>query len=147
MSTFIATPSDMVKTRILTSAYESQAVAESVSVMGPELRPQPELQLQTNGAAVLAMGGGGGNNTLGSYAPVSSEALDVDDLLSFEITPNKNADTNPLSMGKRILDQEGMAVLFTGVYERCGGAIPRFGITLGAHEWLEHYAHTVGLLS
>ena len=137
----------MVKTRILTSAYESQAVAESVLLVEPELQPQPELQLQASGAAVLAMGGGGGNNTLGSLTQVSSEAVGADDLLSFEITQNKNADTNPLVMGKRILDQEGLAVLFTGVYERCGGAIPRFGITLGAHEWLEHYAHTVGLLS
>lgn len=54
---------------------------------------------------------------------------------------------NPIRLAQTIAEQEGASVLFSGVYERCIGAVPRFGITLGVHAWLEQYAAQAGLLS
>jgi Mitochondrial carrier protein len=136
VSTFIATPSDMVKTRILTNyvyTYEDSVV--------PSLEPDLQYQPQSNGgAAVLALSAS--NSTVATSLGLDSN----EEFVSWSETP-PSRDDNPLQVAKKIVEQEGLAVLFTGVYERCGGAIPRFGITLGAHEWLEHYASSVGLLS
>ena len=131
----------MVKTRILTNSVYTYNTAEEILPV-----VQPELQLQASGgAAVLAMAGS--NSTVGtSFAPPVTESTTRDEtLVSWNEEPS--LDSNPFQVAKKIVEQEGWPVLFTGVYERCGGAIPRFGITLGAHEWLEHYASTVGLLS
>lgn len=131
----------MVKTRILTNsetAYEPQS--------NPILQPEMQLQAQSNGAAAAVLSiGGSSNSTMGGSFSV--ESTPAEPLVDWIEKPISTDNSNPFQVAQRIVDQEGLAVLFTGVYERCGGAIPRFGITLGAHEWLEHYASTVGLLS
>ena len=155
VSTFIATPADMVKTRILTRTSGGQpnfATQPDTVINGAT--QQPVIDAQPDGTLVVASMGGAANGTIGMGTMIQQPLLETQgDLLSEEILSappyggSSGSNNNPFLVAKRIGDEEGTSVLFTGVYERCIGAIPRFGITLGAHEWLEHYASSVGLLS
>ena len=133
VSTFIATPFDMIKTRILTN----NTVCNTVPVLQPVV--------QSRAPAFVTVGR---NSTVASFGLQREYAAPIPDTnreLVLQSQPIKGE--NPFQIAKRIVGQEGPGVLFTGVYERCGGAIPRFGITLGVHEWLERYASTIGMFS
>jgi hypothetical protein len=54
---------------------------------------------------------------------------------------------SPWQVLRTILKEEGPAVLFSGVSERCMGAIPRFGTTLAMHDFFEHALKQAGMLS
>ena len=180
VSTFIATPADMVKTRILTSGYGSSGSSNSVDNQYDSI-PIPVLPVYDSTDIVVGINNGNnnlgvswqgdgsllaatslsvipGNGTVSSLLSSSSAVTTTMDdyeyssLLMTSDTADKgkyhpNNDENPLRVAQAIVDREGANALFRGVHERCLGAIPRFGITLGVHEWLEHYAAHVGLLS
>eukprot|EP00539_Tryblionella_compressa_P008376 CAMPEP_0178762118 /NCGR_PEP_ID=MMETSP0744-20121128/16368_1 /TAXON_ID=913974 /ORGANISM="Nitzschia punctata, Strain CCMP561" /LENGTH=220 /DNA_ID=CAMNT_0020416767 /DNA_START=87 /DNA_END=749 /DNA_ORIENTATION=+ len=55
--------------------------------------------------------------------------------------------SNPWAVLQTILKYEGPAVLFSGVSERCIGAVPRFGTTLAMHDVLEQIMQQAGWLS
>lgn len=55
--------------------------------------------------------------------------------------------TNPIAVACQIVKQEGATVLFSGINERCLGAIPRFGTTLAMHDILEKFVSSAGWLS
>ncbi|CAB9514565.1 Mitochondrial aspartate-glutamate transporter AGC1 [Seminavis robusta] len=149
VSTFIATPADMVKTRILTRQQQTQPLPAFSAVAATSTTPS--IRAQSDGTLVMSGGGGFNNGTMvGIYEPQEVDVMmgDLSQDLKTTTTDNDiDSSNNPFLVAKRIVEQEGSKVLFTGVSERCVGAIPRFGITLGAHEWLEHYASSVGLLS
>ena len=148
VSTFVATPADMVKTRILTQSSTPKMGVDGLLESTFLDIPPPPVCLQRDGSlTALAYQ----RNATISFA--STAANDYGSLLKSEWNREDNTipafekDDNPFRTAKTIVDKEGGGVLFSGVYERCTGAVPRFGITLGVHEWLEHYAAQVGLLS
>ena len=53
-------------------------------------------------------------------------------------------DINPFVVAHKIARTEGLAVFFTGVNERMLGSIPRFGVTLAMHDFLEQCMHAQG---
>ncbi len=58
-----------------------------------------------------------------------------------------SSSSNPISVACQIVKQEGIGALFSGVNERCIGAIPRFGTTLAMHDVLEKCVANAGWLT
>ena len=50
-------------------------------------------------------------------------------------------------MACQIVKQEGVGALFSGVNERCLGAVPRFGTTFIMHDILEQIVSNAGWIS
>lgn len=163
-STFIATPADMVKTRILMTPSDSSSNECAVEVYDPALfmmdmnvpTAVPEaLSMQRDSSLAARLYPMRRNNTMTSpfamdeysslLAAVNKEVISSSNVKSK--TPKQKPHTNPFRVAKTIFNEEGASALFSGVSERCIGAVPRFGITLGVHEWLEQYASHAGLLS
>jgi len=123
VSAMVATPSDFVKTRILTGdmcAKEDRNALEDVLC---DLQDMIMVEATADGAAVAAL-------------PPSTPPQ------------QSTSSTRPFwAVARDILEEEGPGVFFTGAKERCLGAIPRFGVTLGMHEYFEHWAATHHLLS
>lgn len=120
----MATPADVVKTRILSQNESSQrqqfgvgSPISSASLSEPafamsSLLPQRRMMSTT---AISAMG-----KTLESYGKVE-----------------KPSDRNPFVVGYNLAKNEGPMVLLSGVTERCLGSIPRFGLTLSLYDVLK----------
>ena len=69
------------------------------------------------------------------------------DELSLLQSATQSTSTNPIKVACQVVKREGIVVLFSGMNERCLGAIPRFGTTLAMHDLLEQYISNAGLLS
>lgn len=120
----MATPADVVKTRILSQNESSQRQqfgigSPIVSASFPEpafamtsLLPQRRMMSTT---AMSAMG-----KTLEPYGEIE-----------------KPSDRNPFVVGYKLAEKEGPMVLLSGVAERCLGSIPRFGLTLSLYDVLK----------
>ena len=168
---FIATPPDVVKTRILSQDELSKRqkqpllpIMQSVDDDDLELDGSPAPSILTiPGEAVTSTSLAAtvtSNNNEGEAVIVDSTESCTSNLYNNEFFLNNNdvatltsspssstiTTTNPFLVAQGIIEREGYKVLFSGAKERCIGAIPRFGITLGMHEYLEHYATSIGLL-
>ena len=173
VSTFVATPPDVVKTRILSQDALTKQRQKQQSL--PILQPPPALleandDQANNGLPPLATpssssiltnpGKAATSTSLSATLPGRRNEKEIPSTsntarnmyknqgstTAILKTPSATVSTNPWIVAQSIVEREGYKVLFSGAKERCIGAIPRFGITLGMHEWLEHYAATVGLL-
>ena len=144
VSTFIATPADMVKTRILTQSTRANVGMDGLLVSTLLEKKSSPIAASLQGDGTLTALSFQRNDTI---SLASGDTYIFGSLLEPEKDSTDNRIQNPFWVAKKIVDKEGGGVLFSGVYERCIGAVPRFGITLGVHEWLEHYATHVGLLS
>lgn len=135
-ATFTATPTDVVKTRILsqdacarlrrtrndaTTFTTTTTVAATPLVFASSF--QPRLTTATAMAATKT------DNAEGDV--YSSKYDGVNDYLS---------DRNPFVVAYKLAEKEGRMVLFSGVLERCVGSIPRFGLTLSLHDALKTMA-------
>ena len=154
VASLVATPPDFVKTRILAQ--------DSIS-----LQQQQQQQQQANFEAVLpleipstfslfANGTLAGNAVVqGNFffsssgkksLPTTGDGSSLSEEPLF-LQPDQQQQRNPFVVASRIVREEGVSVLFTGVSERCIGAIPRFGVTLALHDVLEQYMAQAGWLS
>ena len=135
VASFAATPPDVVKTRILSQDKWTQERKKK--------QPQPAAQLPVmvtaNLDSTLALSG---NSTSADWVQQLGGGED------FTSQSYYNAeDRNPIVVARTIIEREGSGVLFSGVSERCIGAIPRFGTTLAMHDFLEQVVAHQGWLA
>jgi Mitochondrial carrier protein len=127
VASFLATPADVVKTRILSQDKWSQqrrklpAEVSSSSSASQHHHPFPPIAIS------LA-----GNSTLMLEAFTDQQLINADD---------------PWAVFCEIIEREGPEVLFSGVTERCLGGIPRFGTTMAMHDFLEQAVSHAGWLT
>ena len=122
MATFVATPTDVVKTRILSQDKYSRGRRSGVSVTSFAPSSQPRLATATAMAAMK------NDDTESEVYCESYSKYRNDDYL---------IDRNPFVVAYKISEREGPKVLFSGVFERCVGSVPRFGLTLSLHDVLK----------
>lgn len=122
LATFVATPTDVVKTRILSQDKYTRGRRSGVSV--PSFAPSTQPRLTTATAmAAMKNDDAEGDDYFESYSKYGN-----DDYLM---------DRNPFVVAYKISEREGPKVLFSGVLERCIGSVPRFGLTLSLHDVLK----------
>jgi hypothetical protein len=123
LATFAGTPTDVVKTRILSKDSLRRKSSDSEHIDVPQrfaLSSQPRLTTATAMAAMST-----------DYAEGDASSCNNnkdDDYLS---------DTNPFVVGYKIATREGAIVLLSGAMMRCVGSVPRFGVTLALHDLLK----------
>jgi hypothetical protein len=127
IATFVATPTDVVKTRILsqdvcartwrTSNMNGATVPAFASLSNPRLTPTTAMSAMSNDYAE-------GDDYWESYNTDS-------DYLS---------DRNPFAVAHKIAENEGHMVLLSGAMTRCIGSVPKFGVTLALHDLLKTVA-------
>jgi len=151
VSSFVATPPDVIKTRILSQDKLSQQKRQIGTISQQQ---QQHMSYPTSPAGTSS------SDPVASFA--SSAAMYPSDSTAAIATPilataqqqqqkssssTPNDEKNPFVIGKQIAEREGAAVLFSGVTERCVGAIPRFGTTMAVHDLLEDFVAHAGWLS
>ena len=148
VSSFAATPPDVVKTRIL-SQDKLTLQRKRAQRSAPTTKPQPVATASvssdsTMGKATMTMQY---NATTTSFDDNTASSAGGSDIFSNQEFYNTKDNRNPFSVARRIVEREGASVLLSGVSERCLGAVPRFGTTLAMHDFLEQVAANQGWLS
>ena len=135
ISSFLATPPDFIKTRILSQdKWSRQKRTTTPSLVGTAaVAGTSALVLQEYSAPFISA------PTNGTSTVLFQEYSDQDFY--------NEESTNQFVVARRIIESEGASVLFSGVTERCIGAIPRFGTTLAMHDALEQMASHAGWLA
>ena len=137
LASVVATPPDVIKTRMLSQDERTQQ--EHRTMIGAPQRVQqpssPQLALQLVGV-------GGSNSTIASASVMgavpSTLASNVFADLDYAYHDRKKKqDQNPFRLGLQIIQREGVGVLFSGVSERCLGSIPRVGTSMMIHDFME----------
>lgn len=147
IASFVATPPDVVKTRIL-----SKQPNPATAIMSGMTIEQDAANLQTE-AAVFPMS----NSTLGvspfqplagltSSSKLASASSLTPSFVSTSVSNSRAQGSNAWEVFCTILEEEGYEVLFRGVTERCLGAVPRFGTTMAMHDVLEKVVFQAGWL-
>jgi Mitochondrial carrier protein len=149
ISSFAATPPDVIKTRIL-SQDEWSLQKQKARLLPPPLAVATTANYEL---AVPPKSSLFGSNSTSlddlSYPAPVLEAYSDQDFVNHgpPAAAARPSRPNPLHVFQEIMEKEGPSVLFSGVSERCIGAIPRFGTTLAMHDLLEQMAQQAGWLS
>ena len=144
VSSFAATPPDVIKTRILSQDQWSSRPQKSLVTTTQQTASLVGV-VPTNGTATLAF------QDAAAMAATTTSSSSFVIAQQQQLQPQQQASgsttTNPFQVAQSIIEREGIAVLFSGVTERCIGAIPRFGTTLAMHDVLEQMISQAGWLS
>jgi hypothetical protein len=151
VASFAATPPDVIKTRILSQDEWTQLKQQQQEPPSPLVAASTtakyELNVMTAGVPTTSSSSllFGSNSTTTD----TSTVLDTYSDQTFFHTDKTASIPSPSvwTVFHTIVEQEGPAVLFSGVSERCLGAIPRFGTTLAMHDFLEQAMYQAGWLS
>ena len=185
IASFVATPPDVIKTRILSQDERgTTTIVETINGLETQVNGNVESNTQRSlvrapetvdlsidndsvGSVVIspALGGRIGPSTNSSlpwtdiytdqdFANIGSRSGDgasspsaAADQSSMSTPRSQDRDSNPWTVFLTVLKVEGVSVLFSGVTERCIGAVPRFGTTLAMHDYLEHVMDKAGWLT
>lgn len=149
VASVVATPPDVIKTRML-SQDESTQQEHRTTIGAPERIQQPSSQQ----LSLQLVGVGGSNSTITSVSLMDAVpstptiASNVFADLDYSYHDNKQKqEQNPFQLGLQVIQREGVGVLFSGVSERCLGSIPRVGTSLVMHDFLEQVVAHHGWLS
>lgn len=122
LATFAGTPTDVVKTRILSKDSLRRKRSDTVNIdMPPRLAVSSQPRL-TTATAMAAM---------------NKDYAEGDVSLCYNKDDDYLSDTNPFVVGYKIATREGAEVLLSGAMMRCVGSVPRFGVTLALHDLLK----------
>jgi Mitochondrial carrier protein len=128
IATFVATPADVVKTRILSQDVPRQQKFGVGSPIGATAMFPEEPKF---GMGLLSQ-----RRTTSATAMAATRKSTMMEPEKLYVQP----DRNPFVVGYKIVQKEGAMVLLSGVTERCMGAIPRFGLTLSLYDVLKTMA-------
>jgi len=155
VSSFAATPPDVIKTRILSQdewtlhqrqlPRQQQGPVAAAATTAEYNMDNSILRVDSKQSLLFVP-----SNATSDVAP-SISLLDSYSEQSAVAKPLQqqsiSTSSNPWAVLQTILKYEGPAVLFSGVSERCIGAVPRFGTTLAMHDVLEQIMQQAGWLS
>lgn len=133
IATFVATPTDVVKTRILSQDVCARTRRTTSNLNGATV----------NGATVPAFASSSKprSTTTTAMSAMSNDYAEGDDYCeSYNTDSDYLSDRNPFAVAYKIAENEGPMVLFSGVVTRCIGSVPRFGVTLALHDLLKTVA-------
>ena len=153
VASLVATPPDFVKTRILAqdsiSLQQQQQQQQLTSEAVFPLEIPSTFSLFANGtlAGNAVVQGNFFFSSGKKSLPTTNDGSSLSEEPLFLQPDQQQQQRNPFVVASRIVQEEGVSVLFTGVSERCIGAIPRFGVTLALHDVLEQYMAQAGWLS
>jgi hypothetical protein len=149
IGSFAATPPDVIKTRTINQYDCSNPNQQQQKQIHPRSKAfMPPFATATTANYQMAMPS---TSSLFSVRTNSTnnfmlEPFSMQDFVSVWNNNDKFLSSsspqrlNSFQVLQNVLEKEGPTVLFSGVWERCIGAIPRFGTTLAMHDWLEHLA-------
>ncbi|KAG7372715.1 mitochondrial carrier protein [Nitzschia inconspicua] len=154
IASFAATPPDFIKTRILSQdQWSLQKQQPRMASLAMATTANYEMYARTSKPSLFDLNAttfwddelsSDIGNVMGEYYTDQDFInVKVDNTAKEERSPRPN----PIHVLQHILEHEGPSVLFSGVTERCIGAIPRFGTTLAMHDFLEQFAQQAGWLS
>jgi hypothetical protein len=155
IASFAATPPDVVKTRTIIGQEQlGRSHKEYARRLVQPLSPSSRRHSLATDALIVATAVAPLRPAFATpvaYTNATSAAFVLETFTDQQDFVNRNnaAETapRPWTVLQQILEEEGPAVLFSGVSERCLGAIPRFGTTLAMHDFMEQALHQAGWLA